>query len=59
METLARELVLGEGWERAAARASELADSARAAVETGGSSFETLELMLHEVREIGRPEAKE
>ena len=33
--------------------------SARAAVETGGSSFETLELMLHEVREIGRPEAKE
>jgi len=59
VETLARELVLGEGGERAAARASELADSARAAVETGGSSFETLELMLHEVREIGRPEAKE
>jgi len=59
VETLARELILGEGGKRAAAKASELADAARAAVETSGSSFETLELMLHEVCEIGRPEAKE
>ncbi|RLM56207.1 hypothetical protein C2845_PM10G11280 [Panicum miliaceum] len=41
VETLARELILGEGGKRAAAKASELAASARAAVETGGSSFET------------------
>jgi len=59
VETLARELILGEGGKRAAAKASELADAARAVVETSGSSFETLELMLHEVCEIGRPEAKE
>lgn len=48
METLARELILGEGGKRAAAKATELAASARGAVETGGSSFETLELMVHE-----------
>ncbi|TKW20914.1 hypothetical protein SEVIR_4G197200v4 [Setaria viridis] len=59
VQTLARELILGEGGKCAAAKASELATSARAAMETGGSSFESLELMLREVCEIGRPEAKE
>jgi hypothetical protein len=49
VQTLTRELILGEGGRCAAAKASELATSARVAMETGGSSFESLELMLREV----------
>ncbi|CAD6337043.1 unnamed protein product [Miscanthus lutarioriparius] len=46
---LARELILGEGGKQAAARAAELAASARTAMDAGGSSFENLELMVRAV----------
>ncbi|KAF8650523.1 hypothetical protein HU200_063895 [Digitaria exilis] len=59
VSALSRELILGEGGRRAAARVRELAASARAAVEEGGSSFESLELMVREVCEIGCAERKE
>jgi hypothetical protein len=46
---LAWELILGEGGKHAAARAAELAASARTAMDAGGSSFENLELMVRAV----------
>jgi hypothetical protein len=55
----ARELILGEEGRRATAKVSELATSTRAAMETGGSLFASLELMLRKVCDIRRPEAKE
>ncbi|XP_062233100.1 UDP-glycosyltransferase 90A1-like [Phragmites australis] len=55
VQALGRELILGERGKRAAARASKLAASARSAMDAGGSSFETLELM---VSEIGMGESK-
>ncbi|KAL6838607.1 hypothetical protein ACP4OV_031564 [Aristida adscensionis] len=49
IQALARELLHGERGKRAAARAGELAASARRAMDVGGSSFETLELMVRDV----------
>jgi hypothetical protein len=46
---LARELILGERGKHAAARAAELAASARTAMDAGGSSYENLELMVRAV----------
>ncbi|KAL6631371.1 hypothetical protein ACP70R_028221 [Stipagrostis hirtigluma subsp. patula] len=58
VQTLARELVHGEGGKRAAARASELVAFARRAMDTGGSSFETLELMVRAISESAKAESK-
>ena len=49
IQALARELIFGEGGKHAAARAAELAASARTAMDAGGSSFENLELMVRAV----------
>ncbi|CAD6339570.1 unnamed protein product [Miscanthus lutarioriparius] len=49
IEALARELILGEAGKHVAARAAELAASARTAMDAGGSSFENLELMVRAV----------
>ncbi|TVU11691.1 hypothetical protein EJB05_45292, partial [Eragrostis curvula] len=57
VQALARELIFGEGGERAATKVNELATYARYAVDIGGSSFESLELMVREVSEIRRVEA--
>ncbi|CAN6207986.1 unnamed protein product [Urochloa humidicola] len=57
IQAMARELILGEGGRRAAARIAEHAASARTAMDTGGSSFENLELMVREITDIGRVEA--
>jgi hypothetical protein len=51
VQVLARELILGEDGRRAAARASELSQSSRDAMEVGGSSFQNLELMVREISE--------
>jgi hypothetical protein len=51
VQVLARELILGEEGRRAAARASELSQSSRDAMEVGGSSFQNLELMVREISE--------
>lgn len=58
VQVLARELILGEEGKRAAARASELAVSCRKAMEVGGSSFESIELIVREVSELGIAQAK-
>jgi hypothetical protein len=50
VQALARELVFGEEGKRAASRVSALAASARRATDTGGSSFEALEVMVSEIR---------
>uniref|UniRef100_M8CRZ1 Cytokinin-O-glucosyltransferase 3 n=1 Tax=Aegilops tauschii TaxID=37682 RepID=M8CRZ1_AEGTA len=49
VQVLARELILGEEGRRAAARASELSVSSRKAMEVGGSSYENLAKMVHEI----------
>ncbi|CAL5052345.1 unnamed protein product [Urochloa decumbens] len=56
IQAMAKELILGEGGRRAAARVAEHAASARKAMDTGGSSFENLELMVREITEISRVE---
>ncbi|VAI85056.1 unnamed protein product [Triticum turgidum subsp. durum] len=51
VQVLARELIFGEEGRRAAARASELSASSRKAMDVGGSSYENLTKMVHEVCE--------
>ncbi|CAN6178470.1 unnamed protein product [Urochloa humidicola] len=52
IQALAKELILGEGGRRAAARVAEQAASARKAMDSGGSSFGNLEMMVREMTEI-------
>uniref|UniRef100_A0A0A9E1U6 Glycosyltransferase n=1 Tax=Arundo donax TaxID=35708 RepID=A0A0A9E1U6_ARUDO len=54
VQDVARELIFGE----AAARASEFAASAKKAMVVGGSSFQSLELMVREVTQVFRAQAK-
>uniref|UniRef100_A0A0A9DUH5 Glycosyltransferase n=1 Tax=Arundo donax TaxID=35708 RepID=A0A0A9DUH5_ARUDO len=58
VQELARELIFGERGKRAAARASELTASAKSAMDAGGSSFESLELMVREVAQVCKAQVK-
>ncbi|KAK3128937.1 hypothetical protein QOZ80_6BG0468510 [Eleusine coracana subsp. coracana] len=49
VQALARELIFGKGGKHAAAKVSALAASARTAMDTGGSSFKNLDLMVRDV----------
>ncbi|CAN6164309.1 unnamed protein product [Urochloa humidicola] len=57
IQALAKDLILGEGGRRAAARVAELAASATKAMDSGGSSFENLEMMVRGITEISMVEA--
>ncbi|KAI0511219.1 hypothetical protein KFK09_011844 [Dendrobium nobile] len=52
VEEAARELMEGEKGRRARERVAELAEKAKAAVVEGGSSYETLERLLEELRKV-------